>query len=259
MFINNINPVLLSLGPLQIRYYGLVYALGFLAAYYLIYKFSKEGKIKNMTSERSDILTLYMIIGGIAGGRLFHFIFYNLASLIQNPLELFYIWHGGMSFHGGLLGMAFAIWLFCRRYHVSFYKVADLIAIPSAFFLFLGRVANFINSELVGIVTNSEKTPWCVVFEKVDDACRHPSQLYEAGKNLLIFGTLMMMRLKGKLKDGIAFWTFILMYGTLRFITNIWRDDPRLYGISTGQFLSLLMIPVAIYFLWKINRKKPLH
>ncbi|MBN2142627.1 prolipoprotein diacylglyceryl transferase [Candidatus Woesearchaeota archaeon] len=257
MFEQMINPVFLELGPLQIRYYGLVYAIGFLVAYFLLYRIAKQGKIKNLDEERADQLILYMIIGGIVGGRLAHFLFYNFQLLISHPLEIFLIWHGGMSFHGGIIGMALAIWLFARRNHIKFYKIADIVVLPAAFFLIFGRIANFINSELVGVVADPARVPWCVKFPVVDDNCRHPSQLYEAGKNAVIFTMLLLMSVKGKFKDGVLFWTFVLMYGSLRFIINFWRQDDILFlGISTGQFLSIIMVPVAAYFLWKLHGKE---
>jgi phosphatidylglycerol---prolipoprotein diacylglyceryl transferase len=252
MFIFNINPVLLQLGPLQIRYYGLVYALGFLTTFFLLHRIGKQAKIKNFDADRADTFTLYLIIGIILGARLFEFLFYETTTLFTSPLEFFMIWHGGMSFHGGIIGAVVATVIFCKRHKVSFYKLADFMVMPAAFFLFLGRIANFLNGELVGTKTT---VPWCVVFPDYDNACRHPSQLYEAAKNLVIFFTVLAMNMKKRFKDGVIFWTFVLMYGILRFIENFWREDPRLFGLSEGQYLSLLMIPVAIFFLIRINKR----
>jgi phosphatidylglycerol:prolipoprotein diacylglycerol transferase len=254
MFVNNINPVLLEIGPVQVRYYGLVYALGFLAAYLILRQFAKKEVIKNFNEESAETLILYIIVGLVVGSRLFNFIFYDISTLITNPLEIFFIWHGGMSFHGGLAGTIAATYLFCKKYKVRFYQLADILVLPAALTLFFGRIANFINSELVGTPSN---TPWCVVFQKVDNTCRHPSQLYEAGKNLFIFFIVMWMTYKKKWKEGTIFWTFVLLYGILRFIVNFWRDDPELaLGISTGQTLSIILVPIAAYFLWKINKEK---
>lgn len=260
MFINNINPVLLNLGPFEIRYYGLVYALGFIAAYLLLLGIAKKRAIKNLTVKNVDILIIYFILGLVIGARLLLFVFYHPATLITNPLEVFMLWHGGMSFHGGLIGAAVAGLLFCRKHKVSFYQLGDLLVLPAALFLFFGRIANFINSELYGNITIPDSTPWCVVFKRVDDYCRHPSQLYEALKNLIIFITLSILyfnkEIKRKLKDGVIFWLFVLLYGGLRFIITFWRDDPRWLGLSIGQYFSLVMVIASIIFLFRIIKGK---
>jgi phosphatidylglycerol---prolipoprotein diacylglyceryl transferase len=255
MFINNINPVLLSLGPVSIRYYGLVYALGFLVTYFMLHKIAKKGKIKNFDADKADSFSLYLIVGVIVGARFFDFLYYHPALLWQQPLELFKIWHGGMSFHGGIIGAGIAAWLFCRKYKVNFYKLADIVVIPAAFFLFLGRITNFVNGELYGTITN---VPWAVNFNNERDALgnlvyRHPSQLYEAAKNLVILFTLLFMHYKKKLKEGVLFWTFVVMYGALRFMITFLRDDPKLFGLSGGQYLSLLMVIAGTAFLIRIQ------
>lgn len=257
MFIHNINPVLLSIGLLQIRYYGLVYAVGFLVSYFLLRWLAKKGEIKNLSPEKADTLTVYLILGAIIGARVLLFIFSYPKLMITDPLEVFRLWHGGMSFHGGLIGAVVAGFIFCRKHKMSFYKLADFIVLPLSFFLIFGRLANFINGELVGTKTN---VPWCVVFKDYD-GCRHPSQLYEALKNLLIFITLSILyfkkELKKKLNDGFIFWMFVLLYGVLRFIITFWRDDPRLFlGLSGGQWLCIGMMLVSVFFLFKIQKNK---
>jgi phosphatidylglycerol---prolipoprotein diacylglyceryl transferase len=250
MFVNNLNPVFFQLGPVQIRYYGLVYSIGFLVAYLLLRWQAKKGKIHNFDEEKADVFMLYLIIGAIVGARLIEFLVYEPSVLLRNPLEFFYIWHGGMSFHGGLIGSMLATWLFCKKNRVRFYQLADFLVAPAALFLVFGRVANFINGELVGTKTTAS---WCVVFPRTDSSCRHPSQLYEAGYSLLIFIGLTWMALLKKFREGTIFWSFFLMYGVFRFIENFWRDESRFLGLSTGQYLCLIMIPVAIYFLVAIN------
>ncbi|HHE36380.1 MAG TPA: prolipoprotein diacylglyceryl transferase [Candidatus Woesearchaeota archaeon] len=259
MFFHNINPVLGTIGPLEIRYYGLVYALGFLVTYFLLRWAAKKKKIKNLTPSRADTLIIYLILGAIIGARLFLFIFYHPIELIRKPFEVLMLWHGGMSFHGGIIGVVIAGLLFCKKHKISFYELADLLVIPAAFFLFLGRIANFINGELVGIRTS---VPWCVVFKDYE-GCRHPSQIYEALKNLLIFFVLLFLytkkSLKKKLGQGIIFWSFVIMYGMLRFVVTFWREDPRFLGLSIGQYLCLLMIiigSVALLFMRRRTRGK---
>ncbi|MBN2459503.1 prolipoprotein diacylglyceryl transferase [Candidatus Woesearchaeota archaeon] len=260
MFIHNINPVLLAIGPLQVRYYGLVYAIGFIAAYILLLNLAKKGTVKNLNTRTVDVFIIYLIIGAIIGARVLLFVFYYPSTLLSDPLEVFRIWNGGMSFHGGLLGAVAASATFCKKYKVSFYKLADFLVLPLSLALFFGRIANFINGELVGTVTTPEKTPWCVVFKDYE-GCRHPSQLYEAAKNLIIFSTLLVMYtnkdIKKKLKDGMIFWGFVLMYGILRFIITFWRDDPAyLLGFSGGQLLCMAMVAVAAFFIIKIAKNK---
>ncbi len=256
MFIHNINPVLATIGPFQIRYYGLVYAIGFLCAYFILRWMAKKGEIKNLTVEKTDSFIIYFIIGAILGARILLFVFYYPATLITNPLEVLMIWHGGMSFHGGIIGAVIAGLIFSRKHKVSFYKLSDFLVLPLSFFLIFGRIANFINGELVGTKTN---VPWCVVFKDYD-GCRHPSQLYEAFKNLVIFAVLSLLyfskEVKKKLKDGIIFWLFVLMYGVFRFIITFWRDDPRVFGLSMGQYLCIVMVLVSSYFLFRIQTNK---
>jgi phosphatidylglycerol:prolipoprotein diacylglycerol transferase len=260
MFIHNIDPVLVNIGPLAIRYYGLVYVVGFLIAYFVLRWAAINKKVKNLTKERVDTLLLYIIIGTIVGARVLEFVFYNPSIFWTNPLEVLYVWHGGMSFHGGLIGIAVATWLFCRKYKVKFYDLADLLAIPAAFIFFLGRIANFINAELVGNVTN---VSWGVNFNNEYDAFgnrvfRHPVQIYESLKNLLIFFILLFVSRSKKFAKGFIFWLFVLLYGILRFITNFWRDEPRFLGITMGQYLSLAMVVLALIFLYRLWKKEKL-
>jgi len=252
MFVHNISPVLFTVGPFEVRYYGLVYAIGFLVTYLLFHRLAKKDRIKNLNPDRVDIFMLYAIIGSIVGARLLDFVFYNPSIIFTNPIEILMVWHGGMSFHGGLIGGALAGLLFCKKYKVSFYKLADFAVLPFAATLFFGRIANFINGELPGTVTN---VSWCVQFPSYE-GCRHPSQLYEAAKNLIIFFTLLPLYMKKKLKDGVLFWLFVLMYGVLRFIINFWRDDIRWLGLSMGQYLCIAMVIVSVFFLSRLNKKK---
>jgi phosphatidylglycerol:prolipoprotein diacylglycerol transferase len=252
MFVHNINPVLFTLGPFEIRFYGLVYGFGFLLFYLLLHRLAKKKVINNFNSDKADIFSLYLIIGSIVSARVLDFVFFNPAVLFSDPLEVFMIWHGGMSFHGGLIGGIFASYLFCKKYDVNFYKLADFSVIPFSLILFFGRIANFINGELPGTVSS---VSWCVKFSGFD-GCRHPTQLYEATKNLLIFITLIPFYNMKKFKDGVIFWLFILMYGVLRFIINFWRDDERWLFLSMGQYLCIVMIIFSVFFLFRINQKE---
>jgi len=252
MFYNNINPTLLRLGPFEIKYYGIIYALGFIIAYFLIYHLAKKKDLK-LTKEDVADLIFYLIIGTILGARLFYIIFYNPLHYLSKPWEIFAIWLGGLSFHGGLIGAIIGGLFFCKKKNMSFYDIADICVIPLAFGLFLGRIGNFLNSELVGRITD---VPWCVKFKDYE-GCRHPSQLYESFKNLVIFAVLWFIKDK-KLKKGIIFWSFILMYSTLRFFIEFFRFPDEqigfILGLTMGQWLNIVMFAVGIFFFIRINK-----
>ena len=244
MFIHNLNPVLLNLGPLEIRYYGLVYIFGFfLAAYWMKYLVKKS--ILNLEDEDIWDLSFYLLIGVIIGSRL-GMLFWQPSFYFSNPLEILKIWNGGMSFHGGFLGIIAALYWYAKKKKLPFLKLADILSVPAIFALALGRIANFINGELWGRATDVN---WCVVFPQKDEVCRHPSQLYAAGKRFLVFGWLMFLSLKNKFKDGFIFWNFILFEGLGRIIVDFYREDLLYYGFSKGQWMSLAMVIIAVYVL----------
>ncbi len=251
MIIHNINPVLLKIGFVEIRYYSLAYIFGIILSYIILKKFVKEERITNLNQKGLDDLMFFIVLGLILGARLFYFLFYDLSLLIANPLELFMLWHGGMSFHGGFVGVIAAIYIFSRKNKVNFYEMVDLLVIPGALALFIGRIMNFVNGELIGTKSN---LPFCIKYNGVE-GCRHPSQIYESLKNLFIFFVLYYLYVKKKLKNGLIFWYFVFLYGTLRFLTNFLRDDPKFLGISMGQYLSLVMVVISIYFIFKIKKQ----
>jgi phosphatidylglycerol:prolipoprotein diacylglycerol transferase len=260
MYIHSIDPVIFSLGPLSVRWYGLFYVIGFLITYWWLRKIAKEKTIKNLTPEHAENYMLWMIISIIVGARIFEFIFFQPQTLLQDPLELFRIWNGGMSFHGGLISICITTWYFTKKYSISFLKLADALVLPAAIALFLGRIANFINSELPGKISD---VSWCVQFPQAPDpahriGCRHPSQLYESLKNLLLFGLLLTLRNTWKERaSGTLFWLFVTFYGLLRFAINFWRDDPALFlGLSMGQILSILMFFIGIIGIYTVTRKQ---
>lgn len=249
----SINPVLYQFGVLRIGYYNLVYIVGFFVAYFVLRQMVKRQRIKNLSLRNLDDFILYFAIGLIAGARLFYFMFYNPSTFVHDPLEIFRLWHGGMSFHGGLIGVIIATLLFCRKCQVKFYDIADILVIPASLMLFFGRIANLINGEVIGTVTNLS---FCIKYPGIE-GCRHPSQIYEALKNLLIFFVLLAVGRKKKLKPGTVFWLFVLLYGSLRFLVTFFRDDPRFLGLSAGQYLSLAMAIVGAVFLYRIFKKMP--
>ncbi|MBW3017977.1 prolipoprotein diacylglyceryl transferase [Candidatus Woesearchaeota archaeon] len=249
MYAHNINPVLLSLGPLQIRYYGLVYVLGFIIAFFVLDHYRKKGEIK-ITKDDMYNLIIYIILGVVIGARLFEVLVWNPAYYFQYPAKIVAFWEGGMSFHGGLIGIRVVGWLFCRAKKIKLAKLADILTIPAVFILALGRIANFINGELWGTVTN---VPWCVQF-KGADGCRHPAQLYGSAKRFAIFFFLIFVNRK-KHKDGFIFWMFVLLFGIGRFFLDFVRENQRLFGLSMGQYLSLAMVIagaiILVKYYWK--------
>ncbi|MBR9690186.1 prolipoprotein diacylglyceryl transferase [Candidatus Woesearchaeota archaeon] len=250
MFIHNLNPVILSLGPLQIRYYGLVFAFGFLLAHLVLLKAAEKKKIKNFDKEAAYDLTLYVILGTILGARLIFELVYNLPEFLSNPLHFFLLWKGGLSFHGGIIGASLAAYYFLKKRRIQFYPVADVLVIPLALMLGFGRIANFLNGELWGTVTS---VSWAVKFP-LAEGFRHPSQLYEAAKNFFIFGVLLYVK-DLKLKKGTLFWSFVGLYGALRFLVTFYREaEYYFFGIGIGQWLSLLMVPIAGFMLYKIHK-----
>lgn len=254
MFIHNIDPVLWSFGPFQIRYYGLFFVLGFVIAYFL---FNYLAKRKELSITKEDItdLFLYVIAGTILGARIFYVFVYNLTFYLDNPSEIIAIWHGGLSFHGALIGAVIAILIFTKKKKIDFYEIADLSVIPLALGLALGRLGNFTNGELYGRITD---VPWAFRFPDAE-GFRHPSQIYESFKNFTIFLALWAIKDK-KLPKGFMFWLFVVMYSALRFIVEFFRQpDPQvgfIIGFLTmGQVLSIVMFVVGVYFLRKVYKK----
>lgn len=262
MFYHNINPALFELGPFQVRYYGLFYALGFLMAYFLIHYLAKRKGLGITKDDVADLL-VYSIVGVVAGARLVYVIFYNLPFYIQNPFEIIAVWHGGLSFHGGLLGAIIAGFLFCKKKRVEFYDIADIAVIPVALALALGRLGNFINAELYGRITDAS---WCIDYSKnkfaegLPSGCRHPSQIYESIKNFAIFAILWFIKDK-KLPKGFMFWSFVALYGLFRTIVEFFRQPDEQVGfifnyLTMGQLLSFPLFLLGTYMLIKLKKEK---
>ena len=248
MFTNNFDPVAFSLFSLNFRWYSLAYIFGIIIGWVLAKKFF----IKNdEILEKFDDYITYLIIGVIVGGRLGYVIFYNFEYYINNILEIFIIWHGGMSFHGGLLGVIFASIWFAKKNNQDPYVYLDTVSIVAPIGIFFGRVANFINSELYGTETS---LPWGVRFIQVDDLYRHPSQLYEAFfEGILLFIILSYLRKKFWIKNpGFISGMFLLIYSIFRFFIEFLRvpDEHLGYiilGLSMGQIISLVFLIIGIY------------
>ena len=253
MFINNINPDIATIGPFSIRFYGLVYALGFLLMNYVLVKVAKSKKIKNLTGDRASDLLLGGMISGLVGARVMQ-VFAELPFYLENPFEILAFWHGGLYFQGGLIAAITFIFWYSKKYKIKFLQVTDVVAVFMPLIIGFGRIANYINSEHVGFITN---VPWCVVFQKVDNFCRHPAQIYQALTQFLLFGILYLLSKKTK-KTGIISWSFVMGYGILRFITDFYRTDmPRIFiGLTITQFINLGMFGLGLYLLIRKVKNK---
>ncbi len=243
----NIDPVLISIGPLQIRWYGLMYIMGFLASYLLVQFQLSRQKSPLLSKEQVLDLYFYLILGLILGARLGYCLFYNLRVYIQHPLEILAVWHGGMSFHGGLVGVLAASWVYCRKNKISLLDLGDLIIVTAPIGLGLGRMANFINGELFGRVTT---VPWGMVFPQGGPLPRHPSQLYEAALEGIVLFILLWTKKDHKPFSGALIARFLILYGAFRILVEFFRQPDvqvgYLFGLFTmGQILSTLMIVVG--------------
>ena len=249
MIIHNFDPVLIDLGFFQIRWYSIAYILGIILGWIyaneIIKKIISKNNSYSVKQKDIDDLIFYLILGIVIGGRLGYVIFYNYGYYIQNPYEIFQVWKGGMSFHGGLLGVAVSILFFSRIKNINFFSLTDIVSCVAPIGLFLGRIANFINGELYGKISN---LPWSVVFPKVDNIARHPSQIYEAAlEGIVLFILLNYLVLKKNmlLKTGYISSIFLIFYSIFRVLSEIFREPDSHLGyffnyFSMGTVLSLI-------------------
>ena len=262
MILHTIDPVLFSLGPFSVRYYGIIYALGFVFGYLF---FNHLARKRHIILNEDDVneLALYIILGTVIGARLFYVVFYNAPYYLSHPFDVLAVWHGGLSFHGGLLGGVLGIAYFSRKKKVHFYDLTDIISIPTVFGLALGRIGNYLNGELYGRATS---VPWCIDYSQnahlADKpvGCRHPSQLYESLYSFVIFAVLWLLERKN-LPRGAMTWLAVAMYGLFRTLAELFRQpDAQLGflwgGLTMGQLLSIPMFLVGAYMVWRITAKK---
>ena len=263
MFVHNLDPVFLDLGIISIRWYSLAYIIGIILGWWLGKKIILRLNIHqniNISLNKFDDLVTYLVISIILGGRVGYIIFYNLQFYIENPIEILKIWQGGMSFHGGLVGVILGTYLFCKRNNIQIFATLDVIACVAPIGLFFGRVANFINGELYGKITTIY---WGIIFPKIDGFTRHPSQLYEAIlEGLVLFIILNKIIMKKNYVLGTCSYMFLILYGSFRIFAEIFREPDLQIGylfnvLSMGTFLSILMIVIGIIlFYFKKNEDK---
>ena len=256
MFINNFDPVAIEIFSLEIRWYSLAYIVGILLGWYL----AKKVFINNNIKDSFDDYVTYSIIGLILGGRLGYVLFYNLDHYLNNFFDILKIWQGGMSFHGGMIGIIISSILFSKKDNENVFKYLDIIALISPIGIFFGRIANFINSELYGLETS---VPWAVKFIQIDNLYRHPSQLYEAVlEGIILFLILTYFWTKDYLKTpGKLSALFLIFYSIFRFVIEFFRMPDEHLGylflnLTMGQMISFLFFLIGIFLLIKNYENK---
>jgi phosphatidylglycerol:prolipoprotein diacylglycerol transferase len=245
----HIDPVLVELGPIAIRWYSLSYLAGVMLGWWYLLKLD-NGIPPLMNQKMRDDIMLWAILGIVLGGRLGYVLFYNLPYYIENPLDAFKVWQGGMSFHGGMVGLITAFYVMCRRAHVSYWQLMDRVACVAPIGLCLGRIANFINSELYG---RASDVPWAMIFPRDELGIpRHPSQLYQAaleGLSLFVILNLLFHFTKIRNYRGATCGLFLFGYGVFRSIAEIYREPDVQLGFIFGQVTmgQILCIPMALF------------
>ena len=257
MFINNFDPVAFQIMSFEIRWYSLAYILGIVIGWILCKKiFIKNSDI----NEKFDDYIAYLIIGIILGGRIGYIIFYNFSYYLDNIFDIFKIWQGGMSFHGGLLGVIASSYIFAKKNNQNPFIYLDQVSLVAPVGIFFGRLANFINSELYGTVSSA---PWSVIFIKVDNLSRHPSQLYEAFlEGVILFLILIYFVNKDYLKKpGLISGLFLIFYSLFRFFVEFFRVPDEQIGylllnLTMGQIISLVFASIGITLFYLKNENK---
>jgi phosphatidylglycerol:prolipoprotein diacylglycerol transferase len=250
----NIDPILVDFGLLKIRWYGLMFALGFVGSFMTMqWMYQREGK----NIEELDTLLWYMVVATIVGARLGHTLFYDPTYYLSHPLKILAVWEGGLASHGATLGIILALFLYRRKYGDGFFWLLDRVSIPTALAGALIRVGNFFNSEILGIPTQQ---PWGIIFARVDPLPRHPVQLYEAVSYLLIYLVSLQIYRKHADKPGFSFGCFLSMLFTVRFFLEYFKTEQAMYdtgmALTTGQLLSIPFVLSGIAcIIWSL--KKP--
>jgi len=259
MLAPQIDPVALQLGPLAIHWYGIMYLIGF----YLAWRLTRMQLIERglwqtrISPEHYETLFTWLILGVILGGRLGYILFYNLGFYLQHPLELFAIWQGGMSFHGGLIGPIVAGWLYCRRHNLPFLALGDAIFTFAPLGLAFGRLGNFINGELWGRVSD---VPWAMIFPGGGPLPRHPSQLYELALEGIVLFCLLWFTRNRPMPEGSRIALFFIGYGIARICCEFFRQPDVQLGflfafVTMGMLLSSLMVAGGLGWLLRLRRR----
>ena len=262
MYIHDLNPVLINFSFFEVRWYSLAYIFGILIGWWLAKKiviYKIRDKIIFFDIRLFDDLISYIIISIILGGRVGYVIFYNFSYYFNNPINIFKIWEGGMSFHGAMIGVIFGTYLFSKKIKINSFFFLDIIACVAPLGIFLGRIANFINGELYG---KPSSFFWSVIFPKIDMMPRHPSQLYEAIlEGAILFSILIIVILKKNIKVGVCSGLFMVLYGVFRIYAEHFREPDTQIGylfnlFSMGSILSAVMVLTGLFILLKIKNNE---
>lgn len=262
IWVHDLDPVAFSLGPLDIRWYALSYIVGLVGGWYWGMRLAQLSP-QPITREHLDRFLNWVVVGVIVGGRLGQVLFYAPGYYFANPAEIFMVWHGGMAFHGGMLGVLVAMILFTRRHKIPLLALTDIICVVAPLGLMLGRIANFINGEHGGRVTD---VAWAVAFPSSGDLLpRHPSQLYESaleGAMLLLIMVILVYRFRALARPGLTSGVFLLGYAIARMISELFREPEVLtatlpFGTTWGQWLSLPMLLGGAYLVGRALRRAP--
>jgi len=255
MYTHDLDPVLFDFGFLVIRWYSLAYIFGILIGWWLGKRIILERfQNFNFVAKEFDNLITYIIISMLLGGRIGYILFYNFGYYSSNPLDILKIWEGGMSFHGALVGIIFGTYWFSIKKNIPAFFLLDIVAFVAPIGIFFGRVANFINGELVGKTTD---VFWGVIFPKIDSNIRHPSQLYEAFlEGLVLFIIMNLILFKNNYKTGTCSYIFLIFYGIFRIFSEFYREPDLQVGylfdlMSMGTLLSIVMILAGIIIFFK--------
>ncbi len=252
MWQNNIDPCAFQVFSFCIRWYSLAYIVGFLCMFILFPKRVKQANLA-LNKKATEDFIFYNILAVVVGGRIGYVLFYNLTYYLQHPMAIFFVWQGGMSFHGALLSIILVSWYLSKQYQVNILSIFDIATTIAPIGIFFGRLANFINSELFGSITTM---PWAVIFTKIDQAPRHPSQIYEAlleGLAMFVITNILWYK-KYYLKQGYLTGVFLLLYGIFRIFVELFRLPDEQLGyifghISMGQLLSLPMVVIGLFLI----------
>jgi phosphatidylglycerol:prolipoprotein diacylglycerol transferase len=253
MYTINFDPVIFEVFGFGIRWYSMFYILGFLVLMWFMKKCVKLELIKGLSNDKVEDFIFYVLLGVIVGSRVGYFLFYDVVNLFS--FELFKVWNGGMSFHGGMLGFVVAVMLFVRKFKVNLWELLDASTIPVIFALMLGRIGNFINGELIGTVYSGT---YCVVFPLYDQLCRHAYPLYIMFAHLFVLVLLLVLFFRNMKTVGskeLSAW-FLIGYGVTRFIADFYKVDNLVFGLKTGQWLCIVMVVVGIWVFRKAYKYK---
>lgn len=256
-----INPIAFQIGPFAVHWYGISYGVGLLLGIWILDLLNKKRKVFKDVNQIIDLAFWVFLIGVILGGRLGYVLFYNLSYYLENPAKIIAIWEGGMSFHGGLIASLIVGYFFCKKHKIKYFDLADLGVIPGALALTFTRLANFVNRELVGRPIQNSDWDWMGV-DFGDGILRYPSQIFQSISAFVLFLILIFIFTR-KPKKGALLFSYLMFYGVMRFIIELWREPDSQIGFiftyfTLGQLLSFLMFLVGIGGLFWIRKRRKL-